>query len=315
MSPRVVLQELRFPQSGQVDTGVTVGSGFQTRASMTFSPIDFYKGLGVLSEGAADCDEHEVSVEVDDALTLGSDGARLSALRAEVAFLRDHREQWRDLGARAAVRLSEHTITLVEFDSLRQHIGELERKLSRADGEAGSIEARRGTSASVPIGELTRRYAELAYRSEKAEARVRRLEPWQFQMTGGVVAETPIDWYGLVELSVNLGVFARNRQEQRHADARMDEVHHAPYELELRVQRFRAQAAAALDEARQELEVVDRDLATLVDVKQALDRSDAANIVQSRDTVAVEQFSTESDDVFLRVLIGSLTALLEDAHV
>jgi hypothetical protein len=315
MSPRVVLQGLRFPQNGQVDAGVTVGSGFQTRASMTFSPIDFYKGLGVLSEGAADCDEHQVSAEVEDALTLGSDGARLSALRSEVSFLRDHRDEWRAVEARAAARLSEHTVTLADFDSVRQHVGELERKLAQADGQAAEIVARRGATASVSLAELIRRYAELASRAEQAEARVRRLEPWQIQMTGGVVAQAPIDWYGLVELSVNLGVFARTRQEARHAEARMDEVRHAPYELAARVERLRDQTAAALEEARQELTVVEHDLATLADVHQAFDKSDAANILQARDAVAVEELSAESDGVFLRALIASLNSLLEDAHV
>lgn len=315
MSPRVAVQGLRFPQTGQVDAGVTVGSGFQTRASMTFSPIDFYKGLGVLNEGAADCDEHQVSAEVEDALTLGSDGARLLALRSEASFLRDHREEWRAVGTRAATRLAERTITLTEFDSVHQHVGELERKLSQADGEAAQIEARRGPTASAPLTELTRRYAELAGRLEQAEAHVRRLEPWQFQMTGGVVAQAPIDWYGLVELSVNLGVFARNRQEERHGEARMDEVRHAPYELEARVEHLRAQAAAALETARQELTVVESDLATLAEVREALDRSDAANVLQARDAVAVEELSVESDSVFLRALIGSLNALLEHGHV
>ena len=315
MAPRVALQGLRFPQTGQVDAGVTVGSGFQTRASMTFSPVDFYKGLGVLSEGAADCDEHQVSAEVEEALTLGGDGARLSALRSQVSFLRDRRDEWRDLGARAATRLSEHTITLVEFDSVRQHVAELERKLAQAGGEAAQIEARRGPAASAPLAELARRYALLANRAERAEAHVRRLDPWQLQVTGGVVAQAPIDWYGLVELSVNLGLFTRDRQEQRHVDARMDEVHHAPYELEARVEHLRAETAAAIEEARQELEVVERDLATLGDVRRALEKSDAANVLQTRDTVAVEQIASEADGVFLRALIGSLTALLEDAHV
>jgi hypothetical protein len=315
MSPRLALQGLRFPQTGQVDAGITVGSGFQTRASMTFSPIDFYKGLGVLSEGAADCDEHQVSTEVEAALTLGNDGARLSALRSEASFLRDHRDEWRAVSDRAAARLSEHTITLVEFDSARQRVGELERKLSRAEGEAAEIEARGGPTASAPLSELTRRYAELASRAEQAEARLRRLEPWQVEMTGGVVAQTPIDWYGLVELSVNLGVFAHGRQEERHAEARMDEVHRAPYELEARVERLRAETAAVREAARQELGVVEHDLATLAGVRKALDGSDAANILHARDLVAVEELSAESDGVFLRAFIGSLGALLEDGHV
>jgi DNA repair exonuclease SbcCD ATPase subunit len=238
-----------------------------------------------------------------------------SALRSEVSFLRDHRDEWRAVEARAAARLSEHTVTLAEFDSVRQHVGELERKLAQADGQAAEIVARRGATASASLAELIRRYAELASRAEQAEARVRRLEPWQLQMTGGIVAQAPIDWYGLVELSVNLGVFARNRQEERHAEARMDEVRHAPYELAARVQRLRDQTAAALEEARQELTVVEHDLATLADVHQALDKSDAANILQARDAVAVEELSAESDGVFLRALIGSLNALLEDGHV
>jgi hypothetical protein len=315
MSPRVIVQGVRFPQTGVVDVGATVGSGFQARAALSFSPLDFYKGLGVMEQGDADCAEHEVSAEVDGRLEEGNDPARLAGLLAQVQYLRAHHDEWRAVDSRAAARLGERTITLVEFETVRQRIAELERKLTAAEGEAGEIEARRIGAPSAPIGVLARQYAELAGRLERSEAHVRRLEPWQFQVTAGVIPQEPVDWYGLAEVSFSLGALARGPQEERHADARTDEVRRAPYEVEARVQRFRAGVAASLAGARRQLAVVEGDLAVLTSVRETLERSDGGQAAPSHDALVVEELSTESEEVFLRAFIDSLVTLLEGAHV
>jgi hypothetical protein len=315
MAPRVALQGIRFPQSGQVDVGLTVGNGYQARAALSFSPLDFYKGLGVLDEGAADCAEHEVALEVDGTLREGTDRARLSALQAKIQYLTAHRDEWRAVAALGATRLAEHTITLVEFEELRQRVADLEHRLIQAEGEAAEIDARSPARARSNVGQLAREYLDVADRRERAQAHVRRLDPWQLQVTGGVIPQQPVDWYGLAELSFNLGGFSRSAQETRHAEARMDEVVHAPYEIEARVDRFRSEAEASLDRARRELEAAERDLGVLAGVHEALEKSEAANVAHWRDTIAVEQLAAESEVTFFRALIASLTTLLEDAHV
>jgi hypothetical protein len=315
MAPRLVVQGVRFPQNGQVDVGLTVGNGYQARAALAFSPLDFYKGLDVMALGAADCAEHEIAVAVDRALNQGDDRARLSALRAQEAYFLEHRHEWQDMATRAAVRLGEHTITLVEFDAVRKRVSELDRRLAQAQGEVGTIEARGGGVARPPLSKLAEEYNDAAVRRQRAEARVRSLEPWQLQVTAGVIPQQPIDWYGLAELTVNLGGLVRLHQDDREVEARLDEVRHAPYEVEARVERSRAEVAATLAQAKRELEVVERDLATLQGAAQALDKSDAASAAHARDAIAIERLSTESEAVFLRAFIASLTAWLEDAHV
>jgi hypothetical protein len=113
MSPRVLIQGIRFPQSGQqVDIGPTAGNGYQFRAGFSFSPVDFYRGLGVLRVGDADCARHAASTRLENVILHGADVARLAALRAQARFLEDHAGEWRALAAKAAARLAERIITL-----------------------------------------------------------------------------------------------------------------------------------------------------------------------------------------------------------
>src|SRR5688572_28613470 len=56
MTPRVLVQGIRFPRGAQqLDSGPTVGDGYQLRTGLAFSPLDFIKGQTLLRVGDADC--------------------------------------------------------------------------------------------------------------------------------------------------------------------------------------------------------------------------------------------------------------------
>jgi hypothetical protein len=315
MSPRAILQGIRFPQNGQIDVGATAGNGYQIRAGLSFSPLDFYKGLSLLRAGDADCEQHESSTAVTTFLTSRDDAARLRALRAEVGYLHAHRDLWRAISAAAAERLSDRVITLAEFNDVRQQVDTLEHRLVQAEGEANQIDAK--LVASEPrtsVIATADRYAEQSTRLEREIARARSLDAWQFRLTGGVVPQGSADWYGLAELSFNLGGIIRTRQDDRYVDARTDEIEHSREEIAGQVRQFRAQTAAALDQARRDLEIVERDLDVLERIRAIVAKSDAEHVAQARDTLAVESLSAESDAVFLRTLVQALAASLEDPH-
>jgi hypothetical protein len=78
--------------------------------------------------------------------------------------------------------------------------------------------------------------------------------------------------------------------------------------------RYRAENDAILDQARRELEVVDRNVTLLTDARSALDGSGAAGVGHAQDMLAVEQLSAEADSVFLHALSATLAKTTRDQH-
>jgi hypothetical protein len=314
MAPRFVLQGIRFPSTGQLDIGLTTGTGYQARAALTFSPLDLYRGLRVLRVGDADCLQHETSGGIERILAQGTDAARLVALREQVTFLNQHREEWRAVRSRAEERLSARVVTLVEFDEVRRQADALEHKLVETHGEASEIEARRPDPPRGSLGALAREYAERSLAAEREIWSLRALDAWQVQLTGGVIPIRPVDWYGVAEVSFNLGGLVRPQHEDAYMAAKTDELRDARYELGARLRDFRNQVAAAVEQARRDLEVADRQVVFLENTRVALEKSDAQSVAQARDVVTIEELSVQSDAVFLRALVGALSVFLEGDH-
>jgi len=342
MTPRVMVQGIHFPRgSQQQDTGGTTKNGYQVRTGLTFSPLDFYKGQGVLRIGDADCRRHAASQELDEVLGHATETARLSALREQSQFLRTRTEDWRALGAKAAARLSQRIITVVEFTSVQRSIDTLEHKLVAVEGEAGQLEARQlgttgtfpsaaGTAGSTaaagpasapataekkaPVPALASQYYREAMRFEQEASKVRRLEDWKVQITGGVVPIAPVDWYGTLELSFSLGGLVKGEHEQRYLEGRSESLRFSREGIETRLAQFRAQTAAALEQARRDLGLVEHSLEILRATRLALEQSEAESAAQARDLLAIEQVSVESDSIFLRSFLGALESLAARAR-
>lgn len=314
MSPSLLVQGIRFPTNNSVltDTGPTAGNGYQLRAGLSFSPLDFYRGLRTMKVGDSDCSRHDASEKVDEGLAHGADGARVRALREQAAYLDAHRREWQALRAKAEERLAARVITLTDIDDLRRYSDDLERKFVDVHGEIKQLVAQGTTGEPVPLGKLAEQYVRETIHFEQDTSTLRSLEPWQLQLTGGVIPQSPVDWYGVAQLSLNFGTFARNHQEGRFIEARVDELRHAEYENDTKVREYRERVVASLDQARGELAVVERELSFVTTTRAVLDRSDAQNIANARDTLAIEEYSAESDRVFLHAWIVTLTALLEN---
>jgi hypothetical protein len=314
MSPRLFVQGIKFPSNGQLDVGVTAGAGYQMRTGLSFSPLDFYRGLGVLRVADADCEQHGAASAIQLLVTKGSLRARLNGLRAQTAYLTAHREQWRDLSDKAATRLSERVITLAEFDSLRQYVDALEHKLVQAEGEANQLASTSSRLPQQPPGTLARQYSDRAMGFEEAQSDLRKLDAWQVQLTGGVIPIAPVDWYGVAEVSFNFGGFVRSHQERRYLQARSEEMRDASYEPESQLRDFRAQTTAAIDEARRDLAIVERDVAVLSSTRRILEKSEAASIAQTLDILTVQQITAEADGAYLQANITELASLSGETH-
>lgn len=334
MTPRVIVQGLHFPHGSELaDSGPVLGSGYQLRTGLTFSPVDFYKGRGVLRAGDADCKRHEASVALDDVLGHATESARLSALLQQGEFLRGHSEDWRNISARAAARLSQRIITVVDFNSVQRSIDTLEHKLVQVEGEAEQLKARQlrvsgmlpaGTSGNglasakpgetAPVPDLASEYFRQTMRYERENSQVRQLDDWKLQITGGVIPLYPVDWYGTVELSFSLGALVRGQHEERYMEGRSEDLRYARDGVETRLAQFRAQTSAALEQARRDLGLVEHSLEVLRATRLALEQSEAESAAQARDLISIEQVSVESDSVFLRSFVGALETLMSRAR-
>jgi hypothetical protein len=327
MTPRVMLQGIHFA-SGSELAGPISGKGYQVRTGLSFSPVDFYKGRGVLRAGDADCRRHEASLVLDDVLGHGAEVARLAALLEQGEFLRTRTEDWRGLAARAAARLSQRIITVVEFTSIQRSIDTLEHKLVQVEGDAEQLKARqlrvvgmlpalgpgKGGEASPPVPDLASAYFRESMRFERETSQLRQLDDWKLQVTGGVVPQNPVDWYGTLELSFSLGALVRGQHEQRYMEGRSEDLRYARDGVETRLAQFRAQTTATLEQARRDLGLVDHSLEVLRATRLALEQSEAESAAQARDLIAIEQVSVESDSVFLRSFVSALETLVARAH-
>jgi hypothetical protein len=314
MWPRVFAQGIRFPRNAPVDLGANSGNGLQLRLGLSYSLLDIYKGAKVLRVGDADCKQHESSADLEDILAHGIDSARLTALGEQARFLDAHRDEWRAMLERADSRLASHVITLIELDELRRHADALERKLVQVRGEIEQLEVHAVPLVRGSLTTMRRRYVERALRTDRELSSVRLLDAWQVQVTAGVIPESPVDWYGIAEINLNIGGILRAVKEHSYLASREDELRHARYELDARVREYAKQVRSSSHEAHRDLEVVERELGYLATSQNALGQSDAPNIAHARDTLTIERLSLDSDRTFLLALIPALSTLSEDDH-
>jgi hypothetical protein len=327
MMPRVLVQGIRFPRgSQQFDSGAATDDGYQLRTGVQFSPVDFYKGQATLRLGDAECERHEAELDLNAVVARGTDEARQSALREQGLFLRAKTGDWRALQGRAAARLQKRIITVVEFTNVQHYVDLLERKLVQVEGDAERLEARARARAlpfatlpgaglpSATLPALANRYLDASLNFEQEASSLRRLDEWRLQMTGGVIPQTPSDWYGTIELSFSLGSLVRGAHEDNYIEARRQTIEHASDGVEARMREFRAEVAAMLEQANRDLEVVEHSLDVLRTTRRALEASDAESVAQAREILTIEQLSVESDSVFLRAMVRALQTLAERAR-
>jgi hypothetical protein len=301
--------------------------GYQLRAGFSFSPLDFYKGRATLDVGEAECERHEAALDLDAVLERGTDDARLGALLEQGTFLRAKSADWRALSARAAARLAQRIITVVEFTNVQHFVDALERKLVQVEGEASQLDARAVRTRALPFATLpgaglpsatlpalATRYLDASLQYEQKSSSLRRLDEWRLQMTGGVIPQTPSDWYGTIELSFSLGGLVRGAHEDNYVEARAETLARASDGVDTRLRQFRAEVAALLQQAERDLGVVEHSLEVLRATRSALASSEAESVAQAREILTIEQLSVESDSVFLRAFVRALSTLAERAR-
>jgi hypothetical protein len=97
-------------------------------------------------------------------------------------------------------------------------------------------------------------------------------------VSGGLAANTaiPVDWFGAVELSYNLGGFVQAAAEPRLLSARERELQSANYELSHAAAVVDAALTQSVEILKRQISVVEKEMEGLRAEQALLERSDAA---------------------------------------
>lgn len=312
-APSAQIQGIRFPSNGAIDTGPTAGGNqYQIRGGLSWSPLDFYKGFKVTSAGDADCERHTAIVTAEELLLGGTDYARLPALRKQASFLSARRSAWETIVQKTDERLAAQIASLVEANDVRARAAELDRRVLQVGGEVQRLEARGIDDRRVMLSQLAASVEATTMNYERRVSHLRSLDAWDLRISGGVVPNaTPVDYYGVVQLSFNFGAFSRNANETKYLDARAEELRKARYEIGSRLRLFRDQVKAQRDQTRQELAVIDKRSASLEEMRAMLSKSEASSAPQALAVLDLNMILVESERVFLTALMDELTRLEE----
>jgi hypothetical protein len=312
MWPQVFAQGIHFPTNG-VDLTTAGRTAYQARVGVRFSPTDFYKGIVTKDVADADCAQHDVEISIEQMLIQVDYAGKLPALRKEGTYLDAHQTEWQAVAKKEEERFAAKVVSLVEFDGVRMRVMDLERRAAQVRGEADRLQAVGGERPRGTVASLERAYIARANERERRASHLRSVAPWALSLSGGAVpTDVPVDWFGLVELSFNVGAFKQGQAENKYLQAREEELKHARYEVVGRLHDFKVRLEGVRDQARRELAVLDRQVAMIASVRQTLQGSDAEGAGHALATLTLDQIVVEAEDIFLRSLADELTAYLSE---
>jgi hypothetical protein len=308
-APKLTLQGLRYPSG--FDNGPTTRDGYQLRVGLSYSLVDLYRATRVGAANEADCAAHELQRELETAADAMADMPLRDAYQAQAQFLSGHRGEVEAIVERARSRLTEHVITMTEFNDVLDSADQLERQAIQAEGNAARIDAKRHptapTASTRSTASMTRDLLRLRAEQEQSLSTLRSLDAWTLRVNGGVipVAERGVEWFGWVELSYSLGGLFRSGAEARFRQARREELRDEPNQIPAKLQRIRADVAAQAEQAETELRVVTRRLGYLRTAQAELDTADTTIAAHLRDSLALDELSAASERAFLETLVAS----------
>jgi hypothetical protein len=309
--PRIVAEAIRFPASGRVDIGLTVGDNIQARLAGVVAPLDIYRGARLGAVADADCARHESGEQLRELFAQGMNQEMLRAFRAQADYLQSRRSVWAEIQHRAHERLQAGLITVSELHELRRFVAALDRKLELVSSQASRLEVQTRAVEAAAWPALLDAYMQRSMRLEREMATLRSLDPWALKLSAGVIPlpGQPLDWYGFLEVGYSLGGIARGQHEAEYLEARRQELKAARYELPGRAQELRRSIDAEIDNAQRELRSLAVELGSIAATRAALEVADVPAAEHARAMLAAEEMFIEADRVFLRALVQALVSL------
>ncbi len=258
MSPSVMVQGLHVPSLAGGGTSGTGSMGLQSvpwqiRGGVSWSVLDVVRGAWLLESADTECRRQEARESLENTLAQGASYGRLPALRAEVEYLESQRPFVRELLVRAEQRRAEQLATEQQLATLRLRASTIERHIAERRAEIERLDQDEVGSRERPLRDDLVEYESASVSLEHEQSNMRRLDPWRVSLRLGVVPVQPVDWFGVLELSYNLGGIAQWSAEESAVDARVDELREADYEMRRRVEHFERTARSSVHEQTEAL--------------------------------------------------------------
>ena len=317
-APTVRVEGVKLPsglqKGGQLDP-TSSGSAYQLRAGVTLSPSNIYKGVIVDQAGESDCDAHKSIISAQELVLHAPDIGRLGALRDQLRVLDSQKIGWDAIEAKMLERLAAQTSTLVEVEDVRTKVVLLERTRAQVRGEVERLTATGFDASGADLTRLARDVQSNTNRFERDLVRIRAIDPWEVNVTGGylppVATGTKDDWFGVVQLSYNVGQYWHGRHDARYLESREQELKTARYELPRQLEVLKQHVASASTQARTELAVVNTRIESLVASRASLAQSESTLAPHALAMIDLELISAASDKAFLEGLIRELGRIQE----
>lgn len=314
IAPRVVAQAIKFPAGGSLQlTPVGVTSAlYQLRTYADWSLTDAYRGVLTLALGELDCRRREFERQVDIALRAGPALGRREALTREIDFLTASEPVIAALERDAEARRRAEVATLSELEEIRERAEELRTARLEAADMLTELEAAGVTDPNGPIAPEAESYVRASMDYERLDSRIRQVAPWGLSINGGVASSasltgtswgTAVDWFGMIQVSYNLGGVAQADAERGLLAARQRELQSDP-EQKMRAARAvdtaLAKSVAVLNAQIQLLTDAARSLRAQI---EALEKADMPNRVQMESVLKLRSLMAQARLVYLRALV------------
>lgn len=320
IAPSLRVEGIKLPSAlqskGGLDATAQTGANYQLRAGGTVSLINVYKGFRVVAVADADCGQHEATVTAQELLAQAPDLGRLGALRTQGQFLDARQSAWEAIATKTSERFAVQAVTLLNVEDVRSRASLIARHRAQIGGEIARIEATGLEGHRGQISALIKAIETSSMKYEREVSHVRSLDAWDVNLTGGYVP--PIlnsersDFFAVVQVSYNLGGPWHTSAEGRYLRARDEELKTARYEVQRQLRLFRDQVKGAVVAAKQELAIVDKNLAALRGDHTGLEGSEAPMAVYATAMLELELISVEADQVFLAAYIRELSHVEEN---
>ncbi|WP_146652160.1 hypothetical protein [Labilithrix luteola] len=302
-APTASVQVIRYPQSAILDSlGIQVGRDVQPRGSVSASVVDIYKGFGVLDAAKKDCARQDVAVTLQEILLQRDEVGRRVAYERKLAFLRDKEPEMQGILGTAEQRFTIGSATLIEVHEIRRRVLELSSKALDAEREVETLKKRGTRRPDESLHALLTVYEGRSITYEESVEHVRNLAPWRLSVTGGVTAHPNFDYFGVAELSYNLGGLFQHGAEARATEARAQEIKNARYEMRQQIEGLQRELTAQAEVTRKQVALLDGELARVELEREAVAKTDAPNKPHVAAALALEVIDLGAERVFLNAL-------------
>lgn len=314
VSPVLWVEGVHVPRIGdETGAGLVVGGEYQVRAALSWSPIDLARGVLLLEQASTECRQLEAARRARRVLELGDSIGELPARRAELGSLEASMPEVESLVARARAQLEAGVGTRSDLTALELEARRLARRRTHLDAEiarlveAGHDDVDPSTlSADLAIYEASSRLL------EDQRSSMRRLSPWTVSVRGGVVPSGDLDWFGQVQVGLNLGVFAHHAAENAAVEARRDELEEESTELRSAVRRLRERLRVTLPSLEEDVGHVESLIALSIRQRELLAELATSDVEHERALLDMSLVGLRAEHARLSTLLEVRSALGTD---